>query len=1092
MTIKDKNFIDTDKFKSFFQNNKAVMLEIDVKSNNIKDANNAAVNFYGYPKETLLQKKISDLNILPAEKIKQKMEEAQKNKSNFFEFQHQLANGKIREVEVYASPFPYKGKMHMFAMISDISERVKAQNELKKQIEEYTSLYEEYKTINEELKKKNEEYAALNEEYLSINEELTEKNKEYLALNEEYKSQNEALKKAKKIAEENQAKINELANLLPQAIYECDIDGNLTYVNDRAYEFFGYTPEELDKGINLFQALAPESHEKAKTDIQKVLKKESPDNPDFIALRKDGTTFPVQIYSSPIFKNNKPAGLRGVIIDTSLIKNAEREIKTQNKKLKQITEIEKIGTFDWDLKTNLTTWNDEMFSIHGIPKQVPMPYENWVKCIHPEDVEKTTSILAESITTKNPRFAEFRILRPDGEIRYARASATVITDESGNVTNSIGTTVDITEKKKTQNQIKKQLREIELLNTNIPTVIWRLQFDKKGNFINTYSSDVIDNFLALPEGTVNNDWNKFFEYVKPEYKNLLFKNLKEAFEHPGQVFSADYKILKADGEEAWFSSRGKAIEENNELVGYGTTIDITEKKKIENEIIEAKNNSEENEAKFKGIFDFSPQPISITDMSGKFIEINNKLCEISGYTKNEIKGKKVTDIGFYSKEDREIFLENLKETGKADNMEFSFYDKNHSSIETLINATFFKIKDKQYILSMITDISKRKKIENELINAKDKAEESDRLKNEFINNMSHEIRTPMNGILGFSELLSSPDLSEEKQRNYISIIRNSGLQLMRIIDDILEISKLGTKQIYAINKKVNLNDLLLELFSIFDIKAKENKTALYLKKGLSDQDSNIHTDSSKLSKILSNLLENAIKFTNIGSIEFGYHTEKKNIVFFVKDTGIGIKKEKQEIIFERFSQEEKEVSEHAGGLGLGLSIAKENAELLGGTITLESEKGKGSTFYITIPYKPADKNQIINPKKTIMNDQKTQTILIAEDEEVNFIYIETLLEYFVKDLIVLHAINGKQAVELCKERTDIDFVLMDLKMPVLDGYEATKQIKEIRPDLPIIAQTAYSTPEEKAKALNAGCDDFISKPISKEIFSKVIDKYKTK
>lgn len=928
------------KFDSFFKNNKAVMLEIDTETKKILDINQAAIDFYGFTKKEFLNKAVNDLNTLPPEEIKKLMHEAVKNKSNLFEFQHKTANGTIKDVEVYASPFSFGGKTHMFLTILDISEKKKIRNKLIKQ---------------------NEEYAALNEEYLTSNEELKEKNYEYSALNEEYKLQNEELKEAIQIAKENEAKLRNLADLLPQAIYECDIEGNLTYVNDRAFEFFGYTKEDFKKGINIFQTLVPESHEKAKNNIRKVILKEYSGEPDYTALRKDGTTFPIQIYSSAMYKNGKTVGLRGVIIDTSLIKNQEQKIKNQNKKLKIITEIEKIGTFDLDLKTNLTTWNDEMFEIHGIPKQVSMPYENWVKCIHPEDQEKIVSVLAESIESKSPRYAEFRIVRPNGKIRFVRASATILTDGNENVTNSIGLTVDITERKKT-----------------------------------------------------------------------------------------------------------------------------------EQEILEAKNKAEENQEKFKGIFDFSPQPISITNMSGKIIEANNKLCTVSGYTKDELVGSNVLDIGFYSPEDREKFLNSLKEKGRAENLEFTFYGKNHITVETLMNATFIKIKGIKYILSMVTDISKRKKTENELLKAKEKAEESDRLKTEFINNLSHEIRTPMNGILGFSQLLCNNDITEEKQKNYIRIIRNSGKQLLRIIDDILEISKLGTKQVKAINSKVCLNDLFLELFSIFDIKAKENKTPLYLKKGLSDKESTIKTDSSKLSKILSNLLENAVKFTNTGSIEFGYYLQENKLHIYVKDTGIGILKEKQNIIFERFSQEEKGISEQTGGLGLGLSIAKENAELLGGTISLKSKKGEGSTFYIIIPYNPADFKAPDNTVKKNNIIERNKTILIVEDEEVNYIYIETLLEYFNKDIIKLHAKDGKQAVKLCREREDIDVVLMDLKMPVMDGYEATKEIKKFRPDLPIIAQTAYSTPEEKEKALLAGCDDFISKPISKEIFSKVINKYKSR
>ncbi|MEA3452613.1 MAG: response regulator, partial [Bacteroidota bacterium] len=401
------------------------------------------------------------------------------------------------------------------------------------------------------------------------------------------------------------------------------------------------------------------------------------------------------------------------------------------------------------------------------------------------------------------------------------------------------------------------------------------------------------------------------------------------------------------------------------------------------------------------------------------------------------------------------------------------------------------------MIGTLRDIQEQKKNENELIIAKEKAEESNQLKTEFIHNMSHEIRTPMNGILGFSNFLNNPELSNEKIKHYTSIIHSSGKQLMRIIDDILEISKLGTKQVKVYEKEICLNDLLLELFAIFDIKAKENKTPLYLNKELSNKNSIILTDETKLNKILSNLLENALKFTNEGFIEFGYTIVVNEIhefhllQLYVKDTGIGIKPESKKIIFERFSQEEKELSKNVGGLGLGLSIAKENAELLGGKITVQSEKGKGSTFFVTIPYKPVNykTDNYYTAKYKTTQKQDKYTILIVEDEEVNYLYIDTLLKNIELNLTTLHAKHGKEAIEMCKKNVEIDFVFMDLKMPIMSGFEATKQIKEFRPDLPIVAQTAYSTNDKKEQAFSAGCNDFISKPIREETLNEIINKY---
>lgn len=367
--------------------------------------------------------------------------------------------------------------------------------------------------------------------------------------------------------------------------------------------------------------------------------------------------------------------------------------------------------------------------------------------------------------------------------------------------------------------------------------------------------------------------------------------------------------------------------------------------------------------------------------------------------------------------------------------------------------------------------------------AKEKAEESNNLKNEFLNNMSHEIRTPLNGILGFTEFLNNPNLSEEKKKNFIKIIQSSGQQLMQIIDDIIDISILGTKQIKVIESKVCLNDLMMELFSIFDIKAKENKTPLYLKNGLSDFKSTIITDKTKLNKVISNLLENSLKFTNEGSIEFGYQLKNNELEIYVKDTGIGIDSKKHELIFERFVQAEKELSKKTGGLGLGLSIVKENVELIGGKIRLESEKGKGSTFLITIPYKP-----VYSIDEKI--DKSKKIILIAEDEEVNYLYLESLLNEIEKlDCQIIHAKNGQEAIDMCKINPTIDLVLMDVKMPLVNGYEATAKIRAFNKKLPIVALTAYTGNEEREKSILAGCDDFISKPINLQTFNSLIDKY---
>lgn len=392
-----------------------------------------------------------------------------------------------------------------------------------------------------------------------------------------------------------------------------------------------------------------------------------------------------------------------------------------------------------------------------------------------------------------------------------------------------------------------------------------------------------------------------------------------------------------------------------------------------------------------------------------------------------------------------------------------------------------------------TDITFGKTTRAELSIAKKKAEESSRLKTEFLDNISHEIRTPLNGILGFSSILSKPGFSEEKGKEFIDLVKSSSNQLIRIINDILEISKLGTKLAQVKNTKVSLNEMFAELFLNFDIFAKEQEIKLHLKKGLTDKESIIFTDKLKLRRTINSLLINALKFTKKGFVEFGYRLiegneyklqEEANLQIYVKDTGIGIKQESQEEIFDSFSQEEKGITRKVGGLGLGLAIAKENIKLLGGTITVESKKGKGSMFLISIPYKPVFK------KKNTQLEKEKYNILIVEDEEVVSLYIETILQYILRLNCNIHqAKNGKEAIELCAENKNIDLVLMDIKMAVIDGLQATKQIKTIRPNLPIIAQTAYSTKRDRDSAKAAGCEDLISKPLTENVLKRITEKY---
>ncbi len=374
----------------------------------------------------------------------------------------------------------------------------------------------------------------------------------------------------------------------------------------------------------------------------------------------------------------------------------------------------------------------------------------------------------------------------------------------------------------------------------------------------------------------------------------------------------------------------------------------------------------------------------------------------------------------------------------------------------------------------------------ELEGAIKKAEESDRLKSAFLANMSHEIRTPMNGIIGFTQLLNNPKLSLEKKKDYSDVIINSSEQLLSIVNDILDISRIETGQIRLSEDQNNINLLFDELELFFKPKVFEKDVDLFFINEVDESKSTIVFDKGRLRQVLVNLISNALKFTEQGFIRISCKLVKKNIQFSVKDTGIGINKKFHGKIFQRFQQINRIVNEVNSGTGLGLAISKGFVELMGGKIWIESEIGKGSEFSFAIPFKQKKMlpDRVAVLSASVLNNLD-YTILVAEDVDMNFKLIKVFFEDTKVEL--LHVRNGKEAVEKCRINNHIDLVLMDIKMPIMDGYEATRIIKELRPDITIIAQTAFAFDEDKEKAYKAGCDGYISKPVEKETLFRLIN-----
>jgi PAS domain S-box-containing protein len=542
----------------------------------------------------------------------------------------------------------------------------------------------------------------------------------------------------------------------------------------------------------------------------------------------------------------------------------------------------------------------------------------------------------------------------------------------------------------------------------------------------------------------------------------------------------------------------------------------------------------ESEIRYRRLFESAKDGILILNFeTGNIIDANPFIVKIIDHPLEEILGKKLWEIGLFSnKEESERAFIELTTNGYIRFEDMPIQRRNGKITEVEFISNVYFVNNTRVIQCNIRDITERKhtekalveseqnlkkqntdyltlnkeysalneelresidriqNINEELINAKTKAEESDKLKSAFLANISHEIRTPMNAILGFSGFLLQPGLPHEKLEEFVQIINASSQQLLSVVSDIIDISRIEAGQITINTEMVNVDLLMKEVFAIYKNMVVCKNISLDYSCQRAHDLIQTKTDRNRMKQVLCNLLNNAIKFTHEGKIEFGFNLKGHFIEFYVTDTGTGIATENYELIFQRFRQVETKDDKIYAGNGLGLSISKALVEKLGGTITVNSELGKGSTFTFRVPYLKELENNIpsvMSSKSEQHVNWNEKTILIAEDEMYNHKYIEELLS--PSNVKMLHAWDGREAVELVKNHAEVSLVLMDIKMPILDGYEATRLIKQMRPKLPVIAQTSYALSQDREQALKAGCDNYISKPIPKEVLIELVGGY---
>jgi PAS domain S-box-containing protein len=503
----------------------------------------------------------------------------------------------------------------------------------------------------------------------------------------------------------------------------------------------------------------------------------------------------------------------------------------------------------------------------------------------------------------------------------------------------------------------------------------------------------------------------------------------------------------------------------------------------------AKEKAEVAEKKYTELFDFAPSGYLTLTRAGEIVGLNTNAENLLGKERSHVIK---SSFGFFVSADTRVtfnsFLQKIFKSNSKETCEIKLATVDGSVKYVLANGIMSNIED--VCLVTLIDISKLKQAEKELNIAREKAE-ADMLKSAFLANMSHEIRTPMNGILGFTELLKNIVLNSEEQQEYIQIIEKSGIRMLNILNDIISISKIESQQIDVFISDTNVNEQLEFIYRFFKLEADQKKLDISFKNALPANNAFIKTDREKVYAVLTNLVKNALKFTQTGSVEFGYEVKGEFLEFFVKDTGPGLPDEQKKFIFERFRQGSEAYTRKYEGAGLGLSISKAYVEMLGGKIWMENNVGRngnsqGSSFFFTIPFLPVkEMNRVTEvPDTSTVKEKLKLKILVVEDDTFSQLLIIKMLEEYTEEVSI--ARTGVEAIEACRKNHDIELVLMDINMPDMGGYEATRKIREFNSEVVIIAQTASAFDADMEKSIAAGCNDFILKPTDRAALEKMV------
>jgi PAS domain S-box-containing protein len=1141
-----------EKYRILFEKSDDAISIID--KNRIVDCNDSVVRLLGFKsKNDLINTHPSEVSpefqpdgSSSYSKAEEMMKIALDKGVNHFEWLHKKANGEHFWAEIWLTVIPFQGRNIIHTVWRDISEQKNAKDALKESEEKYRILFEksddailiidghkfvdcnnsvvnmlgvhsknellnlhpsklspEFQPDGERSYKKAEEMMKIaldkgtnhfewihkraNGELFPVEVWLTAipyKGKKIIHTIWRDITERKEAENALKESEEN---LNLFFNTIEAFLIIIDNDKNIIKVNKTIVDQLGYREDELLK-MNVF-SLHPENRREVVESNFKLILAGKLSSFTLPWITKDGKLISTEIRVKKSTWKGKPV-IFGVAMDYSA------------KKSYDIISKSPVVLMLWRKNANWTVEfvSENVESIFGYSVNEfvgdKLPYSH---IIHRDDLQRCRDEV-EYFTSKGLSTFEhkpYRIIAKNGTIKWVSNVTSIRKDEKGDVAYFEGIITDITAKKKMEMALASSERQYRDL----------FEFSPFPMIVHQKGETVMINNAALDFFEIGSKKEamglKILDFIHEDDKEIVLQRINRLKETGKQSEKKEIRLSSFTSKTKYAEVIGFPILFKDKPAVQTVFNDTTEKRKAEIKL-------RESEEKFRNVVEQAADGILIGDFNGDIIDMNESFLRISGFKKEELLGKPVSSMLEKEEAINMPLRFDLLQVGESYISERGLLSKNGKVIPVELNSQ--KLIPIGFI-SIIRNLTERKKAEKKLkkqnreyselnkqylkqnkalIKAKNKAVESDRLKSAFLANMSHEIRTPMNGIIGFCDMLGSENISQDEQREYVQIITQSSYQLLNIVNDILDISKIETGQVEFQPGEVCINHLINDVVNEFVPYIDKFRVAMEKSIDLTDDESTITTDIVKVKQVFNNLVSNAVKFTEKGKITIGYVLKSSFLEFFIKDTGLGIDKQLHSRIFERFVQADLTIAEPQSGTGLGLAIAKANTELAGGKIWLESQPGKGTSFFFTIPYHPVKKpllKSVVteNKKEGSDYDFTGKTILVVEDEMANFKFLDIVLKR--TGALIYHAISGKRSIELAQEHPELDLILMDIKLPDINGYEATRLIKDFRKNIPIIAQTAFAMAGDEIKAKEAGCDEYISKPIEATKLLKLLNRF---